>query len=239
MRRRDFLKDSILGSALFALSSRALWAQSSDARIEILLDEPLGVISPNVYGHFTEHIGGVIYDGVWVGPNSKIPNRFGIRTALVDRLKEIGVPIIRWPGGCFADSYDWKDGIGPVANRPRRTNFWETEPDAARLHLKGPQVFNPILSVRMSLYNSAGRAGQNPILQRIFEAFRQWTLTVGWNTAIRRREVQPWRTCVVLQASRTHFGYVIGALATRVGDAVATLGPGLRVGVPSFYDVGS
>jgi alpha-L-arabinofuranosidase len=143
VRRRDFLKGSILGSASFALPTRALWAQSSDARIEILLDEPLGVISPNLYGHFTEHIGGVIYDGVWVGPNSKIPNKFGIRNALVDRLKEIAVPIIRWPGGCFADSYDWKDGVGPRASRPKRTNFWETEPDAARLHLKGLQVFEP------------------------------------------------------------------------------------------------
>jgi alpha-L-arabinofuranosidase len=141
MRRRDFVKGSILGSALFALPSRPLWSQSSDARVEILSDEPLGVISPNVYGHFTEHIGGVIYDGVWVGPNSKVPNKFGIRTSLIDRLKEIRVPVIRWPGGCFADSYDWKDGIGPTASRPKRTNFWETDPDAGRLHLEGPQIF--------------------------------------------------------------------------------------------------
>jgi alpha-N-arabinofuranosidase len=142
MRRRDFLKGSILGSALFSLPTRALWAQSSDARIEILLEEPLGLISPNVYGHFTEHIGGVIYDGVWVGPDSKIPNTYGIRNALVDRLKEINAPVIRWPGGCFADSYDWKDGIGRASARPSRTNFWETEPDAARLHLEGSQIFD-------------------------------------------------------------------------------------------------
>jgi alpha-N-arabinofuranosidase len=143
MQRRDFLKSSAMTGAVFTFSRRPLWAQSSDSHIEILLDEPIGKISPNVYGQFTEHIGGVIYDGVWVGENSKIPNRFGIRSELLDRLKEIHVPVIRWPGGCVADSYDWKDGVGPVANRPRRTNFWETDPDAARLNEKGPQIFEP------------------------------------------------------------------------------------------------
>jgi len=132
-----------MAGTAFAFSHRRLWAQSSDAHVEILVNEPVGVISPNIYGHFTEHIGGVIYDGVWVGPDSKIPNKYGIRSALLDRLKEIGTPIIRWPGGCFADSYDWKDGIGPAANRPKRTNFWEVDPDAARMHHKGPQVFEP------------------------------------------------------------------------------------------------
>lgn len=135
MQRRDFLRGSVTAAAAFALHHSRLWAQSSDAHVEILVNEPVGTISPNIYGHFTEHIGGVIYDGVWVGPDSKIPNKYGIRTALLDRLKEIGTPIIRWPGGCFADSYDWKDGIGPAASRPKRTNFWEVDPDAARLQI--------------------------------------------------------------------------------------------------------
>ena len=73
----------------------------------------------------------------------KIPNEYGIRTELVERLKQIHVPVIRRPGGCFADSYDWKDGIGPAAKRPIRTNFWETDRDAERLHEKGPQIFEP------------------------------------------------------------------------------------------------
>ena len=111
--------------------------------IEVFADEPIGTISRNVYGHFTEHIGGVIYDGVWVGRNSKIPNVNGIRKALLEKLKQIKAPVIRWPGGCFADSYDWKDGIGPAAHRPTRTNFWEVDPDAKRLHEKGPQLFDP------------------------------------------------------------------------------------------------
>jgi len=141
MNRRQFLRCS--GSAGIAIASTGAkgFAESVDAQIEILLDEPTGIISPNLYGQFTEHIGGVIYDGVWVGGGSKIPNRFGIRSELIDRLKEIRVPVIRWPGGCFADSYDWMDGVGPSSNRPTRTNFWEVEPELARLHEQGVQIF--------------------------------------------------------------------------------------------------
>src|SRR5580698_10705856 len=141
IKRRQFLKNAAMSSVTLALSSNVSWARTTDARIEIMPDEPQGIISPNLYGQFTEHIGGVIYDGVWVGEDSKIPNTHGIRTQLLDYLKKIHVPVIRWPGGCFADSYDWKDGIGPVSSRPRRTNFWETSPDAARLHETGPQIF--------------------------------------------------------------------------------------------------
>ena len=143
MERRQFLKHSAMAGAVLAFSRRPLWAKSADARVEIFLDESRGMISPNIYGQFTEHIGGVIYDGVWVGEKSKIPNQYGIRSALIEKMNQIHVPIIRWPGGCFADSYDWRDGIGPVSQRPTRTNFWEVDPDAARLHEKGPQVFEP------------------------------------------------------------------------------------------------
>lgn len=141
MQRRQFLKHSFAAGTVLAVAGKATWASEADARIEILLDESLGDISPNIYGQFTEHIGGVIYDGVWVGKESKIANQDGIRSQLVDHLKQIRVPVIRWPGGCFADSYDWKDGIGQASTRPRRTNFWETDHDALRLREKGRQIF--------------------------------------------------------------------------------------------------
>ncbi|MBV9035130.1 MAG: alpha-L-arabinofuranosidase [Acidobacteriaceae bacterium] len=141
-QRRDFLKTAAVMSGSLLLPAVRCTSQATDSRIEVFPTQELGSISHNVYGHFTEHIGGVIYDGVWVGENSKIPNTYGIRTALLDRLKEIHAPIIRWPGGCFADSYDWRDGIGPAAQRPARTNFWETEPDARRLGEKGRQIFD-------------------------------------------------------------------------------------------------
>jgi alpha-N-arabinofuranosidase len=126
MNRREFLSHSALAGAGLALTRNLGWSQSqaAPARIDVLVNEPVGTIAPEIYGHFTEHLGGVIYDGVWVGEGSKVANVGGIRKALVDRLKEIHAPVIRWPGGCFADSYDWKDGIGPRNKRPKRTNFW-------------------------------------------------------------------------------------------------------------------
>src|SRR5579884_55948 len=124
MQRREFLKTSALvGSGYLLFRTRAL-AATADAHIEVLINEPIATIEPEIYGHFTEHLGGVIYDGIWVGENSKVPNVGGIRRAVVDALKAINAPVVRWPGGCFADSYDWHDGIGPQSNRKQRTNFW-------------------------------------------------------------------------------------------------------------------
>ncbi|HEU5396476.1 MAG TPA: alpha-N-arabinofuranosidase [Verrucomicrobiae bacterium] len=79
-------------------------------------------ISRNLYGQFTEHLGHCVYDGIWVGENSSIPNTRGIRNDVVAALKTIQVPVIRWPGGCFADQYHWMDGIGPRSQRPKRIN---------------------------------------------------------------------------------------------------------------------
>jgi alpha-N-arabinofuranosidase len=79
-------------------------------------------ISRHIYGHFAEHLGRCIYDGVWVGPESKIPNVRGIRTDIVEALRKIRIPVLRWPGGCFADEYHWRDGVGPVDSRPRLVN---------------------------------------------------------------------------------------------------------------------
>ena len=79
-------------------------------------------INKNIYGQFAEHLGHLIYGGIWVGPNSSIPNINGIRKDIVEALKEIKVPILRWPGGCFADEYHWMDGIGDPKDRPKMIN---------------------------------------------------------------------------------------------------------------------
>jgi len=135
MGRREFLAAAVAGGASALLPDWARGAgawrdrtSSADARIEVLLDEPIGTIAPEIYGHFTEHLGGVIYDGVWVGEQSKVPNIGGVRRALVEALRAIKPGVIRWPGGCFADSYDWRDGVGPRERRPKRTNFWADDP---------------------------------------------------------------------------------------------------------------
>jgi alpha-N-arabinofuranosidase len=132
LKRREFLRGAAAIGAGILVERAGGLARSSyaaDSRIEILVGEEIATISPNIYGHFAEHLGGVVYDGIWVGENSRVPHTRGIRTALTDALKRIKAPVIRWPGGCFADSYDWRDGIGPRAQRPRRTNFWADAPE--------------------------------------------------------------------------------------------------------------
>lgn len=81
-----------------------------------------GKINKNIYGHFSEHLGRCIYEGIWVGKDSQIPNIKGFRTDVVEALKKIKIPVLRWPGGCFADEYHWMDGIGPKENRPCMIN---------------------------------------------------------------------------------------------------------------------
>ena len=91
---------------------------------EITLDVKLAktTIDRNIYGHFSEHLGRCIYEGYWVGEDSPIPNVRGIRKDVVAALRKIKVPVMRWPGGCFADEYHWMDGIGPHEKRPRMVN---------------------------------------------------------------------------------------------------------------------
>ena len=81
-----------------------------------------GHINPELQGHFSEHLGRCIYEGIYVGENSDIPNVNGMRKDVVEALKEIQVPVLRWPGGCFADEYHWKDGIGPKEKRKKMIN---------------------------------------------------------------------------------------------------------------------
>ena len=143
--RRGFLA----GAAAAVGAATVRWptpgaGSAADARVEVLLGEPIGTIAPEIYGHFVEHLGGVVYDGIWVGENSTIPNINGARKQLVEALAKINPPVIRWPGGCFADQYDWRDGTGPKATRPTRTNFWADDgswPKGARKD--GPQRFDP------------------------------------------------------------------------------------------------
>ncbi len=145
IQRRDFLRvtAATAGLAFARKFSPLASAQSSIASIEILLDEPLGTVAPEIYSHFVENLSGVIYDGIWVGEKSKVPNVNGIRKELVDEMRKINPALVRFPGGCFADSHDWRDGVGPVDKRPRRTNFWAAgeSPSAPAAHRYDPNRF--------------------------------------------------------------------------------------------------
>lgn len=90
--------------------------------VTLKADQSGPTINKNIYGHFAEHLGRCIYEGLWVGIDSPIPNTNGIRNDVVAALKAIDIPVLRWPGGCFADEYHWKDGIGPRDKRPSMIN---------------------------------------------------------------------------------------------------------------------
>ena len=123
MNRRSFLRASACASVALAAGARTAFA--ADAMIDITAHEAGPQISPNLYGQFIEHLGGVIYDGIWVGRDSKISNIDGIRKQFLDDMKRIAVPNFRWPGGCFADGYHWRDGLGEPSKRPRTYNYWQ------------------------------------------------------------------------------------------------------------------
>ena len=90
--------------------------------IFINTNRSVGTINPNIYGQFSEHLGRCIYQGLYVGEDSDIPNVNGMRSDVVNALKKIHIPVLRWPGGCFADTYHWRDGIGPQSQRKTIVN---------------------------------------------------------------------------------------------------------------------
>lgn len=115
------MKKQLLTLAVACLGSLA----SAQNKVTINASEGKHVISRHIYGHFAEHLGRCIYDGFYVGEsNAKIPNKNGVRLDVVEALKKMKIPNLRWPGGCFADTYHWKDGIGPKAKRPKIVNTW-------------------------------------------------------------------------------------------------------------------
>lgn len=100
------------------------FSQQDITEISISHDETAPVINKNIYGHFAEHLGRCIYGGFFVGDTSKIANTNGVRNDIIKALKDLKIPNLRWPGGCFADTYHWKDGIGPQEDRPTIVNKW-------------------------------------------------------------------------------------------------------------------
>src|SRR3954453_22141681 len=109
-----------LPAAILLLMCVAAFGQAVEVTVTVDTTKPGAKIEPEVYGQFAEQLGTGIYGGVWVGEGSKIPNIRGYRKDVVDALKHIHVPVIRWPGGCYADYYNWRDGIGPRDQRPKR-----------------------------------------------------------------------------------------------------------------------
>src|SRR6187402_3090461 len=140
---RKFLRRALLqGAAGAFLATAALTpvfgqGGSGDTTLTVHVDRPGAQVNRQIFSQFAEHLGHGIYEGVWVGPGSKIPNVQGYRTDVVNALKALSVPVVRWPGGCFADEYHWRDGVGPRNKRPVKVNtHWGgvTEPNSFGTH---------------------------------------------------------------------------------------------------------
>lgn len=97
---------------------------TAQTNVRLIPSEDAPQISRHIYGHFAEHLGRGVYGGLYVGEDSEIPNTAGVRNDIIEALKKIKIPNLRWPGGCFADTYHWKDGIGPKEERPTVVNQW-------------------------------------------------------------------------------------------------------------------
>jgi alpha-N-arabinofuranosidase len=117
-----FLRSSLLAAPFILAVFFADPASARTLELSVQADQPGDQISRYLYGQFAEHLGRGIYEGIWVGEDSPIPNTNGFRNDVIAALKELQIPVIRWPGGCFADEYHWRDGIGPRDQRPVRVN---------------------------------------------------------------------------------------------------------------------
>jgi alpha-N-arabinofuranosidase len=118
------MKKTLLIAFVIALCNQSGFAQKESTVITIKNSADAPIINKNIYGHFAEHLGRCIYGGFFVGDTSKIPNTNGVRNDIIKALKELKIPNLRWPGGCFADTYHWKDGVGPKEQRPAIVNKW-------------------------------------------------------------------------------------------------------------------
>ncbi len=116
------LRHFLFLSVALSMATLVSTAEPATATLAIDAGHPGPVISKNIYGQFSEHLGHCIYEGIWVGPDSPIPNTKGYRNDVLAALKALGVPQLRWPGGCFADEYHWRNGIGPREKRPSMYN---------------------------------------------------------------------------------------------------------------------
>src|SRR5262245_33492913 len=125
MSKKIFRALAVAGAVIVSAQTIAAAAKPVEVALTIHADKPGAKIDANIYGQFMEHLGRNVYEGIWVGENSSIPNTHGFRNDTLAALKKLKVPVLRWPGGCFADEYHWRDGIGPRDKRPHRVNtFW-------------------------------------------------------------------------------------------------------------------
>ena len=230
MKRRQFIRSAMSGGAL-VLTGRALaglatsrtagQSRSADSRIEVLLNEPIGKIAPEIYGHFAEHLGGVVYDGIWVGRTQRFLTSAAFASRWSTRLQRIKPAVMRWPGGCFADSYNWRDGVGPGASVRAAPNFWRDAPEWPKGAPDGPWKYDTNQFGTDEFLRFCQLVGAQPYFAANLRSLTARISTSGLSTAIRLREPRRWLICAQQAGSASRSRCVTGESATNRGAAAA------------------
>ena len=159
MKTRSILAAVLLtaGVALAPLQASAQNREPAPVEVTIHADQPGPKINKNIYGQFAEHLGTGIYEGVWVGEGSPIPNTKGYRDDVIAALRDLKVPVVRWPGGCFADDYHWREGVGPRENRPVRVNaHWGGVPETNEFGTHEFMAFAEMIGAKVYISANVG-----------------------------------------------------------------------------------
>ena len=209
--RRAFTSRAAAFTFSAVTASNSLGQSSKDETVVIHPEIAVGRVRPELHGHFAEHLGSCIYGGLWVGKKSPVPNINGYRKQAVDYLKALGIPVLRWPGGCFADDYHWRDGIGPAARRPKTRQH-----PLGQLH-RGQQL-------RHARVHRAVPADRQPsrTSPATSAAARPRSCATGWSTATTRRAARS-PTSAPPTARRNRSTSATGAWATRTGAAAGNM----------------
>lgn len=193
---KNRLRLSLLFSTLFLASG---WLQAADTEVQgnLRTDQPGPQVSRYIFGQFAEHLGTGIYGGIWVGPDSNIPNTHGYRNDVLAALKAIAVPDIRWPGGCFADEYHWRDGIGPHDKRPTSVNtHWGgvEEPNSFGTHEF--MNFTELLGADAYIAGNVGDASPDELAQWVEYMTAPTRSTLAMQRRANGRD-KPWKVAFV------------------------------------------
>jgi alpha-N-arabinofuranosidase len=160
--------------------------------VTIRADQPGPKINRNIYGQFAEHLGAGIYEGVWVGENSPIPNTNGYRNDVVQALRNLRVPVVRWPGGCFADEYHWRDGIGPRNQRPVKVNtHWGGVPETNEFGTHEFMAFAEMIGAKVYISGNVG-SGSPQEMADWMEYMTSNTVSTLANERRRNGRQEPW-----------------------------------------------
>lgn len=182
---------ALLGA--FAAPVAAQEPAAAQVQVTIRADRPGPVIHRNIYGQFAEHLGAGIYEGVWVGEDSDIPNTNGYRDDVIAALRELRVPLVRWPGGCFADDYNWREGIGPRESRPVRVNaHWGGVPETNEFGLHEFMTFAEMIGAEVYISANIG-SGTVREMGDLLEYMTSDTQSALANERRANGRQEPWR----------------------------------------------